>query len=139
MLKGVLSFFAGRRSSAVPKMWRPRFSQVVVLGLVALSTSLMLAPNDARASCGDYVMLDQHHLPTNPDTRTVPKPCSGPSCSKSNLPLPATPPAVVQNVGPKAVLIVCTGPCAPVFVYRLSDDSLDKPVRRVTDINRPPC
>jgi hypothetical protein len=119
-------------------MWRPRLSQVVVLGLIALCTNLLLAPNDARASCGDYVMLDQHHLPTTPDAHSVPKPCSGPSCSKSSLPLPATPPVIVQNVGPKAVLIVRTSPSAPVFVHRMSDDSVDKPVRRVTDINRPP-
>ena len=96
-------------------MWRHRLGQVVVLGLVALSTNLLLAPEDARASCGDYVMLDQHHPPSHFGPGSLPKPCSGPTCSKSNLPPPATPPSVVENAGPKAVLVVRTSPCAPFF------------------------
>jgi hypothetical protein len=62
-----------------------------------LLASTWMAPSSAHASCGDYVsfgrkgsMQPAHELPAGKHSTPLPKPCSGPHCSQSSMPL--TPP-----------------------------------------------
>jgi hypothetical protein len=52
--------------------------------LLALAAGFCCAPPAARASCGDYVVLD--HRPASPAPAVPAHPCHGPSCSRGSLP-----------------------------------------------------
>jgi hypothetical protein len=75
---------------------------------------LVLAPNPARASCGDYVLLgkegmgrlDQHNQPGPLSDHE--RPCSGPNCSRQPMTPPAVPVAPSSTSGQEWG---CTGAC----------------------------
>jgi hypothetical protein len=132
-----------------------RFLASSLMGtVVTVLAGMLLAPSVARASCGDYLLMGAgaksadhaHSFPQLPGSRKLPstphdgpKPCSGPLCSQSPLPLPAVPPLVTAERESEHAL-------STFFLFlaeatpngRYLDDFLGQPVRRGASIYHPP-
>ncbi len=77
-------------------------------GLLLAVTGWLLVPTTASASCGDYLAhpmnpLVAQRLSAGPQTQRetpVPtRPCNGPSCRRSDAPVPVPTPAPVRLLG----------------------------------------
>lgn len=80
----------------------------VLGGLCLLAVSLVGVPKSADASCGDYLAHPQHPMmaghpamnsPAKSDGPIVPPPCHGPSCRRSDAPMPVPTPAPTRLIG----------------------------------------
>lgn len=143
---GNIRFMAAFREIAVSK-W-------LVAAIVAALAELTIAPSDAQARCGDYVMLGGHaaqHLPTGSDNILMPwqpaaahvtahsdpahpdridaapgypRPCSGPNCS-NDVPRPLDAPAAPVEIDVRHWgLIAVEGP-RPMIVHQIARFSDD--------------
>lgn len=124
-------------------------------GVLATLAAVALAPADARASCGDYVIIGNPHVQGHmahhaampepaPAGMPMPghghKPCSGPRCSGAP---PASP---VQPVPPPAPVRgedagLASSPDTPFgqlsAAYR-HEEPLQRPVRLASSVYHPP-
>lgn len=123
--------------------------------VLALTASLLAAPAEVRASCGDYVVAGSksgsavhsapsphrpvtHHLiPSMPEKGR--KPCTGPMCSRLPLSVPGAPVTVATERGHDAALPTPPPP-PPNFplITRQLDDSPGRSSRRLADVYHPP-
>jgi hypothetical protein len=125
-----------RLLTARPSARRWRFATAALLALAAVA---LLAPAEARATCGDYVVLHpsagEHQPPVPADS---PLPCSGPSCSEGSLPplTPLAPPA------PAAEKWGCASPeaarGAPPLEGAVPDPTTPRPLHRGPSVYHPP-
>jgi hypothetical protein len=87
-----------------------RLGKYGLSALAAVASALMLAPNAARASCGDYLLRGEKATPRgmqdDPQSMPMPthpnpdrQPCDGPHCSRGHDNLPAVPVAPPSPVG----------------------------------------
>ena len=112
----------------------------VVLPLLA---GMLAAPATARATCGDYVLLDGRPVPPHsseapPAPPPQPRPCSGPLCSRPT-PLPLTP----VSAAPVPVEDRCYPPPPSLLadsraVARILELSCPKPAHGSVAVFRPP-
>jgi hypothetical protein len=122
--------------------WR-RWVRLAVGGLWTLALGTAFAPAEARAGCGDGLVLLHAAGPprtTRPDRpQPAPLPCSGPSCSRIPLapPLaPATPP--VLRVDETGALAPPPLLAPPSLLDRPIDGVSSRPVRQTADVYHPP-
>jgi hypothetical protein len=103
------------------------------------------APAEARASCGDYVVIGQkagdYDSRHSPAPAPVPTPCHSPSCSGDPTPAMPAPPAPVPT-GPHADEFGCLsthadGPAPAHGSWWFGTDPAN-PAARVTSIFHPP-
>src|SRR5262249_24081998 len=110
--------------------------------LLALTAAVFLAPAEAQASCGDYLVPGGHGLgsPARPPAPADPaQPCSGPHCSRAPLPItPAPlPPAPVRgDQAPAADPAATLSDATPSFLA--PDEGAAHPVRRASNVFHPP-
>lgn len=123
--------------------------------VLPLAASLLLAPVEVRASCGDYVVMGSKagsaihsvplpHWPVTPQTipsvpKEDPKPCAGPMCSRVPLSFPSIPATVATERGLETALVPSPPP-PPDFqsITRQIDDAPGRSSRRLVDVYHPP-
>ncbi|WP_145233671.1 hypothetical protein [Urbifossiella limnaea] len=109
----------------------PRWGAFLAVVAVAL-----LAP-DARAGCGDYVVIVSPTGATAADSPTPahpPEPCHGPSCSRHRDPIPLAPaapatPPVEQAVRAPHEPVPPAAGVGPAFTSPLAFDPATRPFR----------
>jgi hypothetical protein len=113
--------------------------------VLPILAGLLLAPADARASCGDYVTTralhadlapSSEHQPAAPEPR---KPCPGPHCSQAPAaPLAPAPTAPPQTSQERACCPDALAP-APINPAAVLDEQQPRhPIRLPSDIFHPP-
>ncbi len=81
----------------------------VLGGLCLLAAGLLGTPKTVQASCGDYLAHPSHSVlgsyaagmdsRSESDAPVSPRPCNGPSCRRSDAPMPVPSPAPVRLLG----------------------------------------
>jgi hypothetical protein len=118
-------------------------------GLVALAGVLLLAPGEARAVCGRYVLITNPTAHPSGDRRPDaappmpdhggPTPCQGPACSGVPAGVPPGPVSEVPTGGPEwALLLAPPHPPGQTGARPLDDADSRRPIRRAADIFHPP-
>lgn len=84
----------------------------VVWGVLALLAIWLTAPRTAGASCGDYLAHIQNpfvadRMAAESQESPVPmRPCQGPSCRRSDAPIPMPTPAPVRLLGERWAMVL---------------------------------
>jgi hypothetical protein len=126
-----------------------RLNRQLLRVALALSVGCLLAPAQARASCGDYVTVGSESShpdapkPTDPhssqDSKRQQRPCHGPSCSGLPSPFPlASAPATPARDKEWAAAAFPTLVLEPGSLDALAEYSDRHAVRRGSSVFHPP-
>jgi hypothetical protein len=130
---------------------RTRWTRITTGVALTLLAVALCAP-DARGSCGHYVLVGAKSAgtatPDAPPTGQVlppavpedkSRPCSGPSCSRGPVGLPAAPPATTPAPGEQwGCVVVQHGPTASGPAALLAEDPRPRPLRLGSGVYHPP-
>ncbi len=121
---------------------RRSWLRLLAAGALALLAATVFAPGQARAECGDYLMIGGHSAAghdKSPAKPAVPCPCQGPQCSQ-RPDLPLLPPAAPPSVAPAEWATMIARLAAPTNPGRdfLRDNLSANPIDRTDPIFHPP-
>lgn len=107
---------------------------------VAVLLALAVCSGEARAGCGDHVVILRKGDPTaEPMRPSAPPPCHGPHCSlKRETPAPLPPAPVSVHSLPLDAVLPDDPPADPALVERFRLDHFPLPAGHPADIFHPP-